>query len=270
MYDCMNCDQPDPCKSCGGCRACGCGSCCDECTPRTRRFIDNKLDICSDTMATCFPPTCCTFSYAADISKLQAWVRPRGTSTWQLTYTAFDRDDMGRVCFRWDNKIFELGKARLEVEFRETLTPSPSYTYKVCGVMELRITDTCVISLHNGVNVSYVEPPPPATNTPSGVTDVFDTLIGFKGTLCSILEPSAIYLSLCPSDVEALCAAMLCRPAQLQVSDGVNVEYVYFSGCIEGLAYVVRGEVPRRFPVGSQVTFTWTPDNITAATEGCP
>lgn len=270
---CQNCNRSDCCKSCGGCNACGCGcdSCCNECRPRTRRIIEHKMDISDDTAATCFAPTLCNFTRSADISKLSAWVRPRGTFDWKLTYDAFDRDDMGRVCFRWDHQLFELGKPRLEVEFRTSNGLLPP-TYVVCGRMELRIVTRCALDLFSAVNVPHKDGQPAATETVPGVHPVFDDLLGFSGSLCSILEASGTFLSLCTDGLVVLCGVTLCRPVQLQISDGVNIEYVQFAGCVSGIANVLRGQnntTPRRFPVGSTVVFTWTAFNVTAATEGC-
>ena len=126
--------------------------------------------------------------------------------------------------------------------------------------------------LASGVNVPREPIQPPGQAIP-GVLPVYDDLLGFSGTLCSILEASATSLLLCAPEQAALCAVLLCRPVQLQISDGVNTEYVEFSGCVAGVINVVRGQnntIVRRFPVGSTVQFVWTTQNVQNAIAGCP
>jgi hypothetical protein len=256
--DCKDC-APPPCNSC----APGCATCLDveDCRPK---YIRAKHSITKDTAATCFRPSDCRYTARGrKLEELEAWVRPRGTLVWRLAYPAFDRDDDGNICFRWDHHLFALGAKRLEVEFRECGEP--------CGVVELRIRQDCLIDRNAATNVERRDFCPPLV-APGEITNVFDAVVQFTGFLGAVLESGATVLKLCPPDRQRLCSVNLCRPVELAIDDGVNGEIVRFVGCTNGLPIIERGvdgTVPRRFPAGARVRFVWTSGNVLAAQEGC-
>lgn len=259
--------SPSDCLTCG-CVQGGCGCGCS--TPRAERdcrpkYIRTRHEITPSTAATCFPAASCRLrAPGAKLAEIEAWVRPRGSLVWVLSYPAFDRDDTGRICFRWDSQLFDLGAKRLEVEFRQCGQP--------CGVVELRIRAGCALDPAQAVHVErrpYCDP----VAAPGEATAVFNEIAGFQTTLCAVLEPSGGTLKLCGGDARKLCAMTLCRPVELILDDGVNHEIVLFSGCTGETLEIQRGmggTTAKRFPVGTTLRFGWTQANVLAAQEGCP
>jgi hypothetical protein len=187
----------------------------------------------------------------------------RGQDDFCLMYPAFDVDDAGRTRFVLDDKLFALPDGRYEAHFVQGCA--------TCAVVELVIDKDCAIDVSSIEAVEGIRPKISNGEIPD-VSDIFDQINELELELCSVLEPTADTLPLSVSDKEMLCALTLCCPVQLLVTDGVKSEYVAFEGCEAGEVKVARGAndtTPSRFPAGSELCFTWTPDNVRAAAEGC-
>lgn len=233
---------------------------------RRPQRIRTKYEITRDTRETCFPYEDCDGRpmTPCEFARYEAYVRPRGTTTWVLAYPAFDLLDNGHLCFRWDDNLFNLGSDRLEVEFRHDGEP--------VGSIELRIITQRTLNLECG---SHSESDPYSGPDPLDpeVHRIFDEVYLFESRLNRILERGDSQLHMCDEHAGKLCEVSLCRPVELVIDDGVNHEIVLFKGCNYGAIVVNRGRAnttPKRFPVGAKVKFAWTPYNIQAAKLGCP
>lgn len=221
-----------------------------------------KIRLTCDTLGTLFPAQSCGCSGPApNIANVEAWIRRRGECEFRLKYPAWDVSCDGWIEFRWDDQLFALKPGRYEAELRNNGF--------VCGRVELIIGPDCTISArrHRPLQGRVLAYP---TTKPAGANAVYDAIAGYKATLCAVLERGATVLPLCGPDLAALCAASLCKPVQLMISDGVNSELITFSGCVTANAAIERGSPQFKFPIGSEVTFVWSAQNVAGAMTPCP
>lgn len=221
-----------------------------------------KVKITCGTLGTAFPAASCGCGSAPpNIAHIEAWIRRRGQCNWLLKYPAWDLSCDRWVEFRWDDKLFALPPGRYEAELRNNGFP--------CAMVELIIGPDCAVSArrHRPIHDNTSAYP---LDKPAGANAVYDTIAGFKATLCAVLERGATTLPLCGPDLAALCSASLCKPVQLVISDGVNTEVITFSGCEMGNPVLTRGGVQYKFPIGADVYFAWTAANVAGAMTPCP
>lgn len=249
------CEDAHPLSSCG----CGCKPPPKPCAPPTILSCAAKVKVLASDAGVVLPRSCiCTDGL--DVSLLKMRVRRRGECEWTLEYPAWDLDDAGGVRFLLDDLFFKQKLGRYEAEL--------TYDGEHCATIEIDYRKKCPVSAKRPAPIKRVEPCYPSA--PQGVTPVFEPLYTFCTSLCSIMERDAQVLPIC--DPSLLCSLVLCRPVQLAIDDGVHHELVEFSACQSGAVVVTRGvggTTPQRFPAGSRVMFVWSPDNVTAAVEGC-
>lgn len=187
----------------------------------------------------------------------------RDDDGWLLEYPAFDTDMQGRARFILDSQIHALAAGRYEAQVRRGCY--------VCGSMELDIDKTCAVDLDTAVAVEG-ETVKVVNGEIPNVTDIFQTVNTLSLQLCAILEATDARLPLAQTDKDQMCALVLCRGVELMLTDGVKSEIVLFQGCQDGEVVVTRGQAgtsAARFPVGTDLCFTWTTSNVAAAAEGC-
>ena len=237
-----------------------CGQSQPVCEP-TRRAIKLHVTINPSDAGSCFPLTVCECGDPApDITKLKAKIRRRGQCQWLIEYPAWDCSECG-VEFRWDSLLYSLPKGRYELQFE--------YDCQPCGLVELRIGRPCPVNTGSYTaiksRVSYYP-----SDAPPGAHPVFNDIVGFSATLCSVFDKPDTMLPLCPDDLSRLCAVTLCKAVELEVTDGTNSELVTFTGCTTGSAIVTRSSPRYKFPKGSTVRFVWSAGNAQAACSPCP
>lgn len=233
-------------------------------TPESpRRWLSRpKLRISADQRSIVVGSRECGVSASSD-EPIDMLVRRRGQDDYVLKYPAFDTDDQGRIRFILDNKLFALPEGRYEAAFVQGCT--------ACAIFEIILDNSCDLDVRSveavkGQTVKIINGEIPE------VTDIFDAINTLELQTCAVLETSSDQLPISQADKDTLCAIVLCCPVQLIVTDGVKSETIEFSGCNSGQVTIrrgVNGTTPSRFPSGSDVCFTWTPDNVRAAEEGC-
>lgn len=279
-----------PANTCGSCRqntylrryptGCGCGlkkphCTCDEpetplcvpcgeqpepCVP-TYRAIRTHIALDIRDAGTCFPlKVCGCGSTSPDLYQLKVRFRRRGQCIWLLEYPAWDISDCG-IEFRWDLQLHRLKPGRYEAQFY--------YGDRPCGLVEMQIGGECPLSVDTFTTLRARDTRYP-TASPPGAYPVFDEIVGYTAKLCSVLNRGDTLIPLCQPDIDRLCAISLCKPVQLQITDGYNSELVTFTGCTNGAVIVTRGSPQHKFPTGSTVQFVWSADNARAACSPCP
>lgn len=215
------------------------------------------LKISSDTMATDFSPRTCGCE-APDITDLCVQIRRGGASDWLAQYDAFSVTDAGMVRFVWDSNLTAAQPGYYE-----------AYFYKddcLVGQELIRLSKDRVVYTDRHTNIKCAEPFEPAAPPAGMITDVFDEYTDFSCALAAVLEKGALTVALCDDKtLEGL--GTLCRPVELVIEDGMNLETVTYDGNAEGT--IVRGSPCFRFPKGAVIKFAWTENNVTAAVEGC-
>lgn len=221
-----------------------------------------KVRVTPDVAGTEFPPALCGCAGAVpSIAGIEAWVRRRGECTWRVKYPAWDVSERGWIVFRWDDALYGLKPGRYEAEIRQN--------GHACGAVELVIGPECAIDLRRHRPLTRRVSAYP-TSAPEGAFPVFDAIATFSASLCGVLERGATTLPLCPADLSALCSVTLCRPVELQLSDGVATELVMFEGCVSGVPQFRRGSPQFKFPRGASLSFVWSTHNVTGAMSPCP
>lgn len=187
----------------------------------------------------------------------------RGDESWLLEYPAFDADFDGRTRFILDSQITALADGRYEAQVMQGCD--------VCGTFEIELDKSCALDVTSAATVRG-EIAKVINGEIPNVTDIFQEINTLSVNTCAILEATDTRLPLAQADKDALCALVLCRGVELMLTDGVKSEVVLFSGCANGEVEVTRaqaGTSAARFPIGTDLCFTWTSNNVTAAAEGC-
>lgn len=224
------------------------------CGPRFTRASRLRIDRCKVAGVQIELASCA-------VEDTSLWIRRRGQTAWLLTYPAMTVDAAGALIFRFDDLLLELAPGRYEAQIRVGCDP--------CGCLEVEIPPGCAgVKTHKPL-LYHTE------TDPEGPEDsaMFEPLVSLSVELCRPAGPGDAVLPLLPADVARLCAAVLCRPVQLVLDDGVQRETVEFSGCVAGVPVMrrgVAGTIARSFPKGTTLKFVWTEANVVAASEGCP
>jgi len=212
----------------------------------------------ADTPALTLSPTSCNAAAPEDVD---LYIRRRGDDCWRVRYPVFDIDENGNYVVIFDEHLFNLPGGRYEAQVRVGCDP--------CNSFEIILPDGC--------GAGFVEPaavrgftPVIHTEEPPCMTDMFQDLYDFSAELDMILERGVNELTLCGADIEKMCAAAGCCPVELVIYDGIKSEVVTFVGCDDGVPQIERGANQMRFPIGSTVAFSWTPNNVNVACQdGC-
>lgn len=233
-------------------------------TGGARRWLSrSKIRLTPESRSIVLSPAACgTTPGAGDVS---IRIRRRGCDDdcWLLSYPQFDTDERGRLRFILDSQLTALGEGRYEAEVMQGCDP--------CGSFEIILPPACGLDLHTAAAVPG-ETVKVINGSIPDVTDIFNAVNTLNASLCAVLEPTDTRIPLSQSDKDALCALTLCRGVELLLTDGVKSEFVLFEGCEGGEVTVTRGVAgssPGRFPVGTELCFTWTSANVAAAAEGC-
>lgn len=177
--------------------------------------------------------------------------------------TVFDRDDNGDIMFIMPSapqRVVSAGRyAALVVQDCKICNMFELTLHEPCGFDGVGdVADTAVVKINNGKL--------------GDMTTIFDGLNTFEAKTTAPVERDAVVINLSAADTETLCAAVLCRPVQFVLFDGIRSEIVEFKGCEDGKVVVKRGaagSIPYKFAARATLSFTWTPDNVDAACEGC-
>ena len=230
--------------------------------PNRRRWLTrSKIKLTRESTGFTLEPATC--SQIGNPDELEIFVRRRGTECYTLKYTVFDRIPSGGYEIRLDRAFLELPTGRYEFSFARDCA--------FCGSIEVELCDDCKIGQPK-VNQLEGKPAKLFKEEPEGVSDIFNDIYECEFNLCTVMEADDTTVPLSKTDLDKLCAIVLCRPVQLVIHDGTKSETVEFAGCLDGKAVVTRcvnGGTPIKFPAGATMEFSWTPANVVAAVEGC-
>lgn len=193
-----------------------------------------------------------------DLNVLALRIRRRGSDEWLLTYPAWDRTDDGKhVFFLLDSALGEWGRFEARVE----------YGGRKLGTFEIDYRAAAPVSARMGEALE-ARPVTIITDKPTGATDMYDPVQTFSATLTEPLARADVVLPLSETARAALCNAVIAQPVQLVITDGVQHEIVEFTACQMNQVVVTRaraGTLPRKFPAGATVQFSWTVQNVANA-----
>lgn len=243
------------------------GATCDPCNSEagqsaSRWLARRAVVVTPDTAAIVLGLRDCYANTAGEDPHIK--IRRRGKSLFTLRYDLFDTDRSGNARFVLDSRVHALAAGRYEVAVFQGC--------EYCSSFEVVIPGHCAIG-ETHVQSVLVETPAIHAGQIEGNCVYPESIVNFSAALTAVLEPTVTTLPLSAADKATLCAATLTAPVQMVLFDGVKSEVVDFGVCNAGVPLFTRGaegSSPSRFPKGAQLSFSWTPTNVSRACASCP